>query len=249
MNPDQILAALTEVYAQCPSYRDAGRVTTRFLYVEGPHNTSVRPFETAFVRPDRFRFEYRDRFRANRLWQRSIVWAGGGEVRTWWDGRPGVEKPESLSLALAGATGVSGGSAHTVPALLMPDQISGRRLTNLRNPVSLEDAEIAGVTCYRIRGEYGPHPMDPARAERFREEYLRLTGQRLVFPQNSTMTLWIDRGTLLVRRIEKRRGFQTDAHTGLRPHSTEQVTEYAPEVGVTITEAELRFDPSEKESL
>src|SRR5262249_47398083 len=123
MNPEQILAALAEVYAECRSYRDAGRVVTRFLPAgdRRPHS-SVRQFATAFVRPGRFRFEYRQRYREEDAWDRYIVWAHGAEVRTWWDVRPGVEEAKSLGMALAGATGVSGGSAHTVPALLLPDR-------------------------------------------------------------------------------------------------------------------------------
>src|SRR5436305_1218819 len=35
MNPEQIIAALAEMYASCPTYRDAGRVVTQFLAVEG----------------------------------------------------------------------------------------------------------------------------------------------------------------------------------------------------------------------
>ncbi len=61
MSPEQILAAMAEAYATCASYRDAGVVTTRFLHPDGGGFTTTRPFRTAFVRPGRFRFEYRDR--------------------------------------------------------------------------------------------------------------------------------------------------------------------------------------------
>src|SRR5437660_3207129 len=117
MNPEQILAALAEVYAECGSYRDCGQVVTRFVHLDdNPPRTVMQPFSTAFVRPHRFRFEYRDEY------GRYIVWANGEAVQTWWDVSPGVEQQESLEMALAGATGVSGGSAHTIPALLMPVQ-------------------------------------------------------------------------------------------------------------------------------
>ena len=44
------------------------------------------------------------------------VWRDGKDVQTWWDLTPGIKKPESFALALAGATGVSSSSSHTVPA-------------------------------------------------------------------------------------------------------------------------------------
>jgi hypothetical protein len=161
MAPEQILAAMAEVYATCASYRDAGRVVTRFVTTDRPR-TSIKPFTTAFVRPDRFRFEYRDRFGDGEgEWDRYIVWAGGGVVRSWWSIQPDAEEPESLALALAAATGVSGGSAHTVPALLLPDVVGGRRLTALGGLVSLGDADLGEVACYRLRGSFAPNPVDP----------------------------------------------------------------------------------------
>jgi hypothetical protein len=239
MNPEQILAALAEVYAECRSYRDAGRVFTRFLPAgdRRPHS-SVRPFATAFVRPGQFRFEYRHRYREEDEWDRYIVWAHGAEVRAWWDVRPGVEEAKSLGMALAGATGVSGGSAHTVPALLMPDRVGGRRLTDLVDVTSLGDETLDGVTCYRLSGQLGPYPADPAEEERRREEVVRLTGRPPERAERSPLILWIDRGTLLVRRIEEQTRFET--------FRTEGVTTYEAAVGAAITDDELRFAPPEQ---
>jgi hypothetical protein len=230
MNPDQILAALAEVYATCGSYRDSGRVVTRFLDLGGRlTDTSVKPFRTAFVRPDRFRFEYRDEDAGG---GRCIVWSDGEATRTWWYVTPGVEEHESLGLAVAGATGVSGESAHTVPALLLPDRVRGRRLTDLGEVVSLGDERLDEVTCYRLQGRFAA---DPAAEERHRQEVLRLTGQQPERCVDGPVTLWIDRGTFLVRRIEDHAQFET--------FRIEKVTTYEPATGITISEEELRFDP------
>jgi hypothetical protein len=103
---------VAKAYAGCKSYRDSGVVKT--VYVEaGRTRTEMKPFKTAFVRPDQFRFEYtQKRGEGAHEVNRYIVWRRGTDVRTWWDVKPGIEKPASLALALAGATGVSGGSAH-----------------------------------------------------------------------------------------------------------------------------------------
>ena len=79
----EILDKMATTYATCKSYRDSGVVTNDF----GPHNTTdryprhiaIKPFRTAFVRPDQFRFEFDDATPDKPY----IVWAKAGEVRTW----------------------------------------------------------------------------------------------------------------------------------------------------------------------
>ena len=235
MTPGQILVAMADVYATCPTYRDKGQVTTQFYRV-GRHQarTDVRPFATAFCRPDQFRFEYQDRSVFSDKCSRHIVWANGSDVRTWWDVRPGVEKPESLGLALGAATGVSGGSAHTIPALLLPDPENGIRLTELIELSSLGDARLGDVTCYRLSGRFQPYSVDPAEEEQHAQEVLVRTGRRPERSKHSPVTVWIDCGTLLVRRIEDAVQFET--------FRTENVTEYEPAIGVTLSDDELQFD-------
>jgi hypothetical protein len=129
LTAQQILDKMATAYATCKSYHDSGVVTNDF----GPHTAGdhyprhvvVKPFRTAFVRPDQFRFEYDDPTPDKAY----IVWANADEVRTWWYIKPGVKKPSSLGNGLAGATGVSSGSAHTIPVLLLPDRLTGAKLT------------------------------------------------------------------------------------------------------------------------
>jgi hypothetical protein len=240
MSPEQILAALLEVYAECNTYRDCGQVITRFSHADGsPGYTEVLLFTTAFIRPDRFRFEFRDQ--EDEEWERYIVWANGTAIRTWWHLNDGVEEEESLSMALAGATGVSGGSAYRVPALLMPAEIGGGSLADLNRLArltSLGDEPLDGVTCYRLQGRFPPRVVDPAMEEWAREESLRVTGQVPERSVDGPTTLWIDRGTFLLRRIEESTQFET--------FRTESVTTYQPAVDIPISDEELRFDPPEQ---
>lgn len=173
----QILDRMAKTYAECKSYRDSGLVKTIFFQADGKR-TVEKPFTTAFVRPDRFRFEYNHEKDNNRTY-RYIVWRKGKEVQTWWDVTPGIQKPESLSLALSGATGVSSGSAHTVPVLLLPDEVGGGRITDMTQTRRIEDAKFEKVECFRIESENG---------------------------KRNTM-LWIDKKTFLLRRIDERKGF------------------------------------------
>jgi hypothetical protein len=152
----EIVSRVAKAYAECASYRDTGVV--RIVYLEaGGERTEERPFSTAFVRPDRLRFEFRETSIIGTT-KRYIVWRRGEVVRTWWDVRPGVEVASSLDSALGAATGVSGGSAHAIPALLLPQEIGGRRLTGMADVKRAADAQVGGVSCYCVEGHYGNVP-------------------------------------------------------------------------------------------
>jgi hypothetical protein len=147
-----ILARAAAAYSSCKSYRDSGVVKVVFLE-NGGRRIQEKPFKTAFVRPDRFRFEYAETDFVGAT-RRYIVWRLGNQVQTWWDIQPGVKEQQSLSSALAGATGVSGGSAHALPALLLPLEVGGRRLTEMTDVKRLADAEVGGVGCLCVEGKY-----------------------------------------------------------------------------------------------
>jgi outer membrane lipoprotein-sorting protein len=199
-----ILDRMANVYAGCKSYRDTGVVKTVFFEANG-NRTVEKPFKTAFVRPDRFRFEYTEK-RGGRV-ERYIVWRKGQQVQTWWDVKPGVEKPMSLDLALAGATGVSSSSAHRIPALLLPKEVSGKRLTDMTGAKRIEAPKLEKADCFRVEGKFADNPM----------------------------TLWIDKKTFLVRRIDSKVKFDT--------FSTEETTTYDPVIDVEIPDKALEFDP------
>ena len=168
----ELLARAAAVYAHCTSYQDTGVVMILFME-SGGDRTEERPFKTAFVRPDRFRFEYEETGAVGAK-RRYIIWRVGSDVRTWWDVQPGVEGATSLDEALSAATGVSGGSAHAIPALLMPNEIKGRRLSDMTDATRVADAEVGGTACYCVTGKYA----------------------------NAPKTVCLDKRTSLVRRIE-----------------------------------------------
>ena len=60
LSATDIMQRLAEAYKSCKSYQDSGTVTTVFHHKDGKQNTSLKPFTTAFVRPDGFRFRRRD---------------------------------------------------------------------------------------------------------------------------------------------------------------------------------------------
>jgi outer membrane lipoprotein-sorting protein len=196
INAAEVLDRMAKAYAGCKSYHDSGVVKTVYIRANG-NQTVEKPFTTAFVRPDRFRFEYNE-MEGGRPEHRYLVWRKGKEVATWWDVRPGVEKPESLGRALAGATGVSDSSSRTIPALLLPQEIGGRRLIDLSDAKRAKDAKLDTVDCFRIEGKFAGSPM----------------------------TLWIEQKSLLVRRIETQKrfdDFRTETTTTYDPAIDEEI--------------------------
>ena len=175
----QVLNRMATAYKECKSYCDSGVVKTEFFTKkEGRSHGEEKPFKTAFIRPDRFRFEYSAHAGPANMGpiRRYIVWRNAEQVKSYWDVQPKREGQKSLGLALAGATGVSGGSAHTIPALLMPDEVGGRKLTDMTEIERLEDAKLGDVNCFQIQGKFGG-----------RDE-----------------VVWIDQSSFLVRRIDSK---------------------------------------------
>jgi hypothetical protein len=263
MTAEQILAGMAAVYAGCRSYRDTGVVRTRFLARPGlPESEEERPFGTAFVRPDRFRFHFArthaGRTQAGRyilqssggtvrtrtaragepnrarraLWERHVAEQPGATVREW-RGELGIyEEYESLALGVAAFTGISGGASVRATALLLPGQVGRQRLAGLTELVRLDDADFDGAECYRLRGR-PPAPSGP-QVEATRQVFREMTGMEPP-TEFEPVVLWIDRRTLLLRRIE-------DRHR-LPFGESVQVTTYEPEVDVPIPDEGLAFDP------
>ncbi len=193
---------VAKTYAECKSYKDSGKVTTVYKSADG-NRSEVKPFTTAFSRPDRFRFSFHVQGDSQ---SRYVVWQNGNEVRTWWDVTSQNERPSSLSMGLAGATGVSSGSAHTIPTLLLPREVSGRKITDVTGMKRIDDAEINGSSCSRIEGKFAGSPI----------------------------TIWIDKKTSLIRRI--------DQTTKFDDFMTEETTLYDPVIDEKLDNKLLEFD-------
>lgn len=185
----QILERTAKVYGECKTYRDSGTVTTLFIQERG-NRTVVKPFTTAFVRPDRFRYEFKAR-RGEVEFDRYLIWKKSEDVRTWWDVRPGVEE-KTLAEAVAAAKGVSSNSSYTIPALLLGSMRGFGRVTDLPDAQRKADADLDGSMCFLVQG--GTH--------------------------EEPTTLWIDQQTFLLRRIDEQNtfaSFRTEETTTYEP--------------------------------
>ncbi len=175
-----LLQQSRSAYAAVNTYRDQG--TVRYSVLGSTHE--VR-FETAFVRPDRLRFEW---IKAHpfpplrSMTTRTVIWSDSGAA-FWWQRdyfeRASQSRLESLRLAVAGATGVSSGAAHTIATLLLPDLWGadkfGDSVLNLRDAKHVGEGVVDAVPCERVAG---------------------------IDWRNEPVELWIGRDDHLIRRIQ-----------------------------------------------
>lgn len=118
---DDLLARTLRTYAALASYSDHGELTSRIESTDPvqPNQTRRTRFATRWKHPDSLRFEFSEMtVGPEDEWRKYVIWSRAGVVRTWWTVRPKVEVVRDLELALAGATGVSGGLTAFVPNLV-----------------------------------------------------------------------------------------------------------------------------------
>lgn len=170
---DPLIAELTERYARIATYRDRGVVRQALREGEAPIETQ---FETWFRRPGLFKFAFASPHPYPPLAHivtRSCHGADASGAYSWmkFHEQPGqIRREENLSMTIAGATGISGGSAHTIGGLLLP--------------------ELSGLTLHRVRGAkvLGREPFEGAECVILQAPH-RVAGKLSIWIHEETMTL------------------------------------------------------------
>ena len=146
-----VVERMTARYAGASSYQDTGAVEEVAGDKSGGRRTVLR-FKTYFVRPRLFRFEWAKISPTTKEEDTNVVWSDGKQTYSYhsWDD-VGAERKEDLWMGIAGATGTSRGSAHTVPTLLM-EEVGGFKLTQLTGLTSRGEERVGGEDCYVVRG-------------------------------------------------------------------------------------------------
>jgi hypothetical protein len=147
-SPESVLASVLAEYRRFDEYEDDG-----IVYLQG---TPVVSFRTRFRRGLLFEFSYSEVLDDGAHVPHSrLLWHDGATTLTSLLDTPA---PESLSLAVAGLTGISSGSAHGAPSLLL-EEVGGWVPTDLVEPVFLPDQLVCDQPCYYISGG---HPWRPS---------------------------------------------------------------------------------------
>ncbi len=214
----EILLRAAERYRDCRSYQDEGLVLTRFERTDHPQETR-KAFKTAFARPGRFRFEFSEAGLMGTE-TRYIVWMHGQDVKSWWTLGKGPEPVHDLARAIAGATGVSGSSAYTIPSVLMKEAAwKGGVWTDPAGAYRISDGTLGPDVCFRIQRLIST----PA-------------GNNEVLPIPATKgkrTYWIRQADHLLLRI--------DGETDFGSFFTRVTTTYSPILDRPVPESALSF--------
>jgi hypothetical protein len=151
-NARAFLNAVYERYRTLDAYSDTG--LSRSL---GTRHPRLCKFATSHARPSLFRFEFESPHpspRRRHLFSRCVVGHDGRAPFLYfkhYTGDAGVELPESLDLAVASATGISSGTAHTIGTLLFPE-VSGFTLLDLQRLRFRPNRLISGVPGVCVSG-------------------------------------------------------------------------------------------------
>jgi hypothetical protein len=210
-----ILDRMTQVYANCRSYRDSG--TIQELIHSNSDGTAVleHRFSTAFVRPDRFQMTI-EATRGNVSRDVLVIWSSGDQIKKSWTLQPGIQRPISLISALSGSAGTTKGLSARVPPLLISTDVGTPHMPYMQDAMRVEDDTLENSVCFRIDGH--------------REKTIETQEPTRI--QTHTM-LWVDQKTFLLRKIHEK----IDINGSL----TEEVTSYDPTIDQDVSEEQLQF--------
>ncbi|QJR16205.1 hypothetical protein [Usitatibacter palustris] len=175
-----LLARVIEKYRLLASYQDTGVVLQPLSPSDAPIETK---FTTRFRRPHFFRFAFSSPHPFPPLAHLITSHCCGLDdagAYAWMKiyEEPATLKPvKNISIAVASATGISGGSAHTIGALLMPE-VGGLGLDQLKGISFLGEERFEAANCLVIAGS----------------------------GWGAEVSLWIDRESLMIRKVRTKIG-------------------------------------------
>lgn len=149
---EELLSRARAAYREMPTYQDSGYVLQR----HGNEERVRTKFDTLFARPNRFRFRFEHPHPYEPLRHIITRYECGfeGESAYVWmkphESPPQIEHFESAEMAIASATGISGGAAHTIGQLLQSGiSVGVMELTDLH---VIGESEVDGNVCVEVRG-------------------------------------------------------------------------------------------------
>ena len=178
LSVNEIINNVHKAYSKAQTYSDTGEVKTTYV-TQGTQGTYNTTFSTAFVRPDRFKFELKYKMKPEDSdWMRYIVWQNGDKIMSWNSRANESKSLKSFAMAIAGPTGISGRSAFYIPSLLRPHEVRGITVTDLQEIKIVESKDgviqINGVQSFNAMG----------------------------INSNEKINLWIDSKRFLIKRID-----------------------------------------------
>lgn len=148
---EAILAKVAKIYSECKSYRDSG--VLEMIHYDRFKSTKRSTFETVFVRPDNYRFQFKYRHgEADDEFFTFIAWRKDKDAKTWWElqGEKDID-PKNVFTQGAGA-GPGGHLAYFVPRMISDSATMWPR--TLKQPERLGILKLEKNSWIHLRGQH-----------------------------------------------------------------------------------------------
>jgi len=150
-----ILKKVAETYKSMPTYQSHGTATTE-MEINGQPMKDTAAFTMVLAKPDRYRITWtKSNSLVPMMEQSGAVWHGGAGRNLFMGIGPTnvcIKQKDDL-MALASATGASGGVAMSIPSLFFQELKWEHNLaSSLKGPKLDGTEKVNGVECYVISG-------------------------------------------------------------------------------------------------
>jgi hypothetical protein len=159
-------------YANLTTYLDSGKVVESTYNTEHPNKTA-KVFRTAYTNSGGSNFEYYEVGKSNSLY---TINKSSGAIKSWWGITNKITTPATINLALAGATGISSGTAAIIPNLLLTKDFQYNFYTSFTSQTINVSEKVGIIDCHKISG--------------------------VVMSRVGPVTVWIGKKDFLIRKIE-----------------------------------------------
>ena len=150
-DPEALVQEVIETLESAESVRIEGKTFSSIAMGESmPAMEMEGDFTLVLAKPNRFRIEWEQRMMPGMPANTGVVWNGGDGALMYMGMTNAWFPHESDHMALAAATGVSGGAAHTIPGVFFTIEDMPSTLGML-NGFAYEGAEeVDGTPCHKI---------------------------------------------------------------------------------------------------
>jgi outer membrane lipoprotein-sorting protein len=154
-SPADVIEAMRKAYSDLVSYSDSGVVETT-ISMAGQKQVLKKPFVIVFKKPDFIRIEWTSSFGGMK--DPHVLWSNKKGTFTYNQLINQVRKEQSLAQATASLAGVSGGSARTVPSMLL-NLTKDPQFSDLADLKHDGTETVGGTACRKISGNRRGQPV------------------------------------------------------------------------------------------
>ena len=153
MTPSKIFEKVKAAYTSMDTYKSQGTITSNIDTGRMEMNTETS-FSIILKKPNLYLISWTQKNTAMPgMSQSGAVWSDGTQPCLYMGRMNAYSKMGSDELALAGATGISGGAAYTIPSLFLPVfKEQPDPFSRLKDPQIEKTEKVGQENCYVISG-------------------------------------------------------------------------------------------------